>query len=128
MSVRENRLNQVQLLCDQAAGYLRRQQFHRAIGDYLLALEIIEEWGTPQMAAALFHAVGSIYWQLKQYPRALAYYRRTLDHLPETDQELRSLTLCQIGQVMQQQKEYRHFSPSISNHWPGTNESLTFCF
>lgn len=128
MSVRDNRLNRVQQLCDRAAAYLRCQQYHRAVGDYLLALEIVEEWGTPQMAAALLHSLGSIYWQLGQYPRALAYYRRTIDHLPETDQELRPLTLRQMGQVAQQQKENRHFSPPVPNHWSGTSESLTLCF
>jgi hypothetical protein len=80
------------------------------------------------MAAALFHSLGSIYWQLGQYPRALACYRRTIDHLPETDQELRPLTLRQMEQVAQQQKENRRFSPSVPNHWPGTSESLTLCF
>jgi tetratricopeptide (TPR) repeat protein len=107
ISARDNRLHKVQQLCDQAAVHLQQQRYHRAIADYLLALEIVEEWGTPQMTASLLYCLGSIYRQLEIYPRALSFYQRTMALLPESDHELRPMTLQHIHQLTQQQKENR---------------------
>lgn len=126
VSVRENRLLNVQQLCHQAATHLHQQQYHRAIVDYLLALEIVEEWGTPQMAAALLHCLGSIYRELEIYPRALTFYRRTVALLPESDNELRPMTLQHISQMTQQQKDNRPHDRLFITPWFG-GESLAVC-
>lgn len=114
ISVREKRLNSIQQLCDKATNHLRNHEYHRAIGDYLLALELAEEWGTPQMAAALLHCLGSIYRQLEIYPRALQFYRRALALLPESDTELRPMALQQMKQVTQQVEKKRRSAIAVS--------------
>jgi len=124
VSVRENRLCQVQKLCNQAAEHLHQQRYHRAIADYLLALEIVEEWGTPQMAAALLHCLGSIYRQLELYPRALAFYRRTVILLPESDNELRPVALQHIHEMAE--KHHESQPRLLVTSWFG-GEPLTVC-
>ncbi len=105
--IREKRLAMVQQLYDQGTVYLAEQEYHRAIGSYLLALEIVEEWGTVSMATALLHCLGSIYQQLELYPRAIHYFQRALTHLPDDDEALRTATLQQLNQVLQRQKSQR---------------------
>jgi tetratricopeptide (TPR) repeat protein len=127
ISVRENRLNKVQHLCDSANIYLRNQQYHRAIGEYLLALELVEEWGTPQMAAALLQCLGSIYRQLELYPRALQFYRRALALLPETDNEIRPVTLQEITHLTQQYGKNQR-ETAVLLHTEQKLGSLSLCF
>lgn len=126
ISVREKRLSNVQQLCDKATNHLRNHEYHRAIGDYLLALELAEEWGTPQMAAALLNCLGSIYRQLEIYPRALQFYRRTLALLPESDTELRSTALQQIKQVTQQVEKKRRSTTIVATNSEGLG-GLSLC-
>ncbi|MBK9055896.1 MAG: tetratricopeptide repeat protein [Chloroflexi bacterium] len=126
ISVRENRLLKVQQLCHQAEAHLQQQQHHRAIADYLLALEVVEEWGTPQMAAALLDCLGSIYQQIGLFARALAFYRRTVALLPESDGGLRLVALQHIHQANQKMKEKRS-QPWLSVAPRIAGETLTAC-
>ena len=127
VSMRENRLANARHLCEQASVYAQAQEYHRAIRDYLLALEIVEEWGTPEMAAALWHCLGSLYRQLTHYARALQYFQRTVALLPETEAELRPMTLQKIGQVGQQGQQNRPNAILMVKKWDGAGGSLAIC-
>lgn len=127
VSMREKRLARASYLCEQASNYAQSREYHRAIRDYLLALEIVEEWGTPDMAAALWHCLGSLYRQLTHYGRALQYFQRTVALLPETEAELRPMTLLKIGQVAQQGKQNRPTPVLTVKKWQGTWGSLSIC-
>lgn len=126
ISVREKRLGNIQQLCDKATSHLRNHEYHRAIGEYLLALELAEEWGTPQMAAALLNCLGSIYRQIEIYPRALQFYRRALALLPESDTELRPAALQQIKQVTQQVEKKRRSTTVVPTNSEGLG-GLSLC-
>lgn len=126
VSVREKRLAKVQQLCDKAKSHLCVHEYHRAIGEYLLALELVEEWGTPQMAAALLNCLGSIYRQLEVFPRALQFYQRAVALLPESDTEIRPVALQQIKQVSQQMQQNRNKVVTMSANNEGVG-GLSLC-
>lgn len=127
MSLRENRLAKASYLCEQASEFAEAREYHRAIRDYLLALEIVEEWGTPDMVAALWHCLGSLYRQLTHYARALQYFQRTVSLLPENEVELRPMTLQKIGQVVQPGKRGWTAPVLTIKKWQGVWGSLSIC-
>lgn len=127
VSMKENRLAKARHLCEQASVHVQAREYHRAIRDYLLALEIVEEWGTPEMAAALWYCLGSLYRQLTHYVRALQYFQRTVALLPETEAELRPMTLQKIGQVVQQGKQGWPDAALTVRKWNGAGGSLSIC-